>query len=66
MIDWIRARLRDPRGCKCVPKTVLREQPAWNPGRTLYGYGVGVTVRAHMSPCQLADEVLEAHVVRIR
>lgn len=47
--------------CACPPRVVRRQ----NPGQTLYGYGVAVTVRVHTGACPLADEVLEASAVRV-
>ena len=51
--------------CKCDPRPKIetRSQPTWNPGQTLYGYGVSVLVLIHTFPCQLPDQVLRAEVI---
>lgn len=51
--------------CICTPRVVVRQQPEWNPGRTLYGYGVAVTVRVHTDVCPLPDEVLHASAIKV-
>lgn len=51
--------------CQCTSRIETRQQPKWNPGRGLYGYGVAVKVRVHTGTCPLADEVLRAWAVKM-
>lgn len=51
--------------CRCRPQIVVRSQPEWNPGWSLYGYGVAVTVRIHVGACPIPDEVLHASAVKV-
>ena len=51
--------------CRCDAREVVRSQPEWNPGHTLYGYGVAVRVRVHTGVCPLADEVIAVWPVKI-
>ena len=58
------SKLTNP--CTCEGRVVVRSQPEWNPGHSLYGYGVSVTVRIHTGTCPLPDEPIMATAIKVR